>query len=325
MKIDNSVLKWFDNLKKYRRDLHKIPELAFMEFKTIKYIKAVLTGFGYTPIEILPTGIKVVLTSPDAQRTIAIRADIDALPIEEDPLSCDFASKHKGFMHACGHDGHTSILLALAGYLMEHKNHLKNNIVLIFQPAEEGAGGSMKMIEAGVLKEPKVDFIYSSHLSPSYEQGPINISNSTATAGDYPIDIIIHGKSSHAASPHEGTDAIVIMAQLINMLQSVVSRKNNPLDPLVFTIGTVSAGNKRNILADKATLECTIRAFDKLISKNAVDNIKQICFGLGKASGCEIQVVEKPFFNPVINHAAALKYFFNVFDKNEINAPAHCL
>lgn len=318
LKIDSSILKMLRKVKKYRRALHKIPELAFLEFKTIKYIKSVLIGLGYTPIDILPTGIKVVITIPNAQKTIAIRADIDALPLQE-PVGCAFGSKHKDRMHACGHDGHSAILLALSEYIMNHKDNLKHNVVLIFQPAEEGAGGAFKMIDAGVLNNPNVDLIYTSHLSPLYEQGTINISTKTATAGDYPIDIIIKGKSAHAASPHQGTDAIVTMAQLINMLQCVVSRKNNPQNPLVFTIGTAFAGKKRNIIADEAFMECTIRAFDKKNYQDTVNNVKQICFGLKEASGCEINVVEKPYFNPVINHPLAIKDLLSAFYQNEID------
>lgn len=318
LKIDSSVLKMFKRVKKYRRDLHKIPELAFSEYKTIKYIKSVLVGLGYAPIDILPTGIKVVITVANAEQTIAIRADIDALPISE-PDGCKFSSKHKQRMHACGHDGHSAILIALSEYIMQHKDKLKYNVVLIFQPAEEGAGGAFKMIDAGALENPKVDIIYSSHLSPNYDQGTINISTKIATAGDYPLDIIIKGTSSHAASPHEGNDAIVTMAQLINMLQGIVSRKNNPLNPLVLTIGTAKAGKKRNILADEAFLECTIRAFERKIYENAIENIKQICLGISKASGCEIDVLEKPCFNPVVNHPVAMKKFLCAFYQNEVN------
>lgn len=293
-----------------------IPEASFKEEKTSQYICDVLNTLKVPYKRLLPTGVVARIDVSKDAKTLAFRADIDALPVEEN-TGRSFKSKHSGFMHACGHDAHTATLLTFAQYLTEHISSLKYNVSLIFQPAEEGYGGSLEMIKAGALDYAGADEIYSFHVSPLYQAGHIYLSLGPATSCDLAFDIILRGKSSHAAMPHDGRDAIVAASALVTSLQSVVSRENEPTNPLVLTIGTFRAGTKRNVIADEAVLECSIRSHSEDIAKRAYSNVLRICKGIGETYGVSTETSIHHFYGPVINDEICVKRIEACYNKGE--------
>lgn len=265
-------------LKKYRRDLHQIPEIGFNEFKTQKYLKQALEEMGYSPKNIAGTGLYVFINK-NSDETYAFRSDMDALPIEE-KTNLEYSSKHKGYMHACGHDGHMSALLTFAHYLKENENLLRNNILLIFQPAEEGPGGAEKIIKEGLLTKYNVKAIFGIHLYPNLEEGTIGSKAGAFMAQASEFNIHIKAKSAHAATPHLGSDGIVIVAKIINDIQLIISRLMPPEENNIITIGKIYGGERRNILAENVTLEGTIRTTNKDSFQRIIDQIEKIIKGI---------------------------------------------
>ena len=312
-----NAAEYIKPLTAHRRALHMIPEASFKEEKTAQYICDVLDMLKVPYKRLLPTGIVAQVNAKHNARTLAFRADIDALPVEEN-TGRSFKSKHPGFMHACGHDAHTATLLTFAQYLSENSNSISYNAALIFQPAEEGYGGSLEMIKAGVLEYTAAHEIYSFHVSPIYPTGRIYISHGPATSCDLAFDIIVRGKTSHAAVPHDGRDTIVAASALVNALQSIVSRENDPTDPLVLTIGTFKAGTKRNVIADEALLECSIRSHSEDIASKAYKSVQRICSGVGYAYNVSIDLNIHHFYAPVINDDVCVKRIKDCFLENEV-------
>lgn len=296
-----------ENIKNHRRYLHTIPELGFEEFKTSKYIKEQLELMGYTPISILNTGVLVYIEGTEPE-TYAFRADIDALPIGEE-TGVDFASKHCGCMHACGHDGHTSILLGFAEYLKDIKT--KKNILLIFQPAEEGPGGAKFIVDEGILNKYNVQAVFGLHLFPSLEEGVIGTKPGPFMAQTGEIDIIIRGKSGHGAMPHTTIDTVLITAKLLEAYQSIISRNISPLDTAVLTFGKIEGGAARNIIAETVKIEGTCRTFSKELFNKIVDRMDSIHRGFEEAFGVEITSDIRPMYPPVVNSP----YLYDKFRK----------
>ena len=202
-----------NEIKRWRQELHQIPELGLQEFKTSKYLKDELTKMGYEPISILDTGVLVYLDNHQ-DKTLAFRSDMDALKISEQ-TNCSFTSCHNGYMHACGHDGHMAALLGLAKKLKEQPLKWKHNILLIFQPAEESPGGAKLIVEAGILKQYNVRAIFGLHLMPTIEAGKIACRPGPLMAQNGELDVTITGKSAHAGLYHLGIDSIMIASQII--------------------------------------------------------------------------------------------------------------
>jgi len=214
-------------------------------------------------------------------------------------------------MHACGHDGHMAMLLGLATYLKHHEEQLIDNVVFIFQPAEEGPGGADEIVKAGYLKKYKVDEMYGIHLYPTVPEGKYGLATGPmmAMTGEFDVDII--AKSAHGAMPHDGIDAIVIASECISAFQNIVSRSINPIEPAVLTVGRMEAGERRNVIAGSARLEGTIRAFDKGVHNRIKERIKTYLEGIEKAYNIEVKTYFKDMYPPVINPKALVDDFIS--------------
>ncbi len=291
-KIEPKVIAW-------RRDIHEHPELGNNEIRTAAIIAKHLQSLGIeVKTGVAKTGVVGILKGGKPGPVVALRADMDALPvIERTPVP--FASKVKtmfngkevGVMHACGHDSHVAILMGVAEILTSMKNDLKGTIKFIFQPAEEGApeneeGGAELMVKEGVMENPKVDVVFGLHIWAQSEVGKITYRPGGTMAGVNDMKIIIKGKSAHGAYPWLSVDPIVASAQIINSLQTVVSRNLNITEnPGVVTIGAINAGNRTNIIPEQVEMLGTIRSFSKEDEKLMIDRVKQIITGTAEAAG----------------------------------------
>lgn len=263
-----------------RRELHKNAELSFQEYKTrdiiIKYLSEM--NLSYDNIEDC-TGI-VALINVNSPITVGIRADMDALPIEEEN-QVDYISETKGVMHACGHDAHMAISLCLCKVLSEFKDKLKVNVKFIFQPGEEVGGGKI-IADSSIIQNPKIDYIFALHVAPHLMSGFIEIKPGVMAASTDRLHITIKGKKSHGAYPHQGVDAIVTSSYLISAIQTIVSRNIDPTNSLVITFGKISGGEKGNIICDEVNLIGTLRTLNKEDRILAIKRINEICNYIGK-------------------------------------------
>lgn len=303
MELRKEVLAALDELKTVRRSLHRIPEHGLVEYKTQDYLFRYLGSLAPDSLEkIAPTGIKAVFRAKNnvLGQATAFRADIDALEMEE-RTGVDFCSEHSGFMHACGHDAHAATALLLAKFVSGARERLQEDVVVIFQPGEEGLSGAHKMVEGGVLENPHVDRIYGLHVTPGVPIGKIGICSGTATAVSDNFDICVHGHSAHAAHPENGSDAIVAAAELINILQTLVSRIASPSDGLVFTIGTIHGGQRRNIICENVVMECTLRAFSNELRKILDTHVREMLHGMDEAFHTKTDFIPKQFYPCVDN------------------------
>lgn len=318
LKVNKSVQQLENLMKSSRQELHKIPETAFKEFKTAKYIEKYLRDLGADfETGIAGTGIVVFFRGSQPKKTICFRADMDALDVQEQN-DIEFKSQHINKMHACGHDGHMAILLGFAKFLIENKNNIKDNIALLFQPAEEGPGGALPVMESGVLKKYGVTEIYGLHLFPNIDEGKIGIRPGPMMSQTGEFDIVITGKSGHGAMPHEAIDSIVIASEMILRLQSIISRGLNPIDPAVITIGKVTGGEIRNVIAKSVIMEGTIRSFKQEVYDSIKEKIKNISKGLEISYGCVIEIQYRDMYPAVINNDLLTNKFINSQDEGVV-------
>ena len=290
-----------DRLIKLRRELHRCPELAFQEVHTSKVIcrELELLGVNYQK-DIAKTGIIVDISGTNTDNNspkIALRADMDGLPIQEN-TGLEFSSENKGVMHACGHDGHSTMLLG-AAELLSQEPDLATPVRLIFQPAEEIGAGSRAMIQSGALKD--VSMIFGGHIDNRYPTGTIITHAGTVNASSNKFRIDILGKGGHAARPHESVDSVIVGSQLIVALQTIISRELNPAFPAVITIGKFEAGESANIIAEKAVIEGTIRAQTTAVRDQVITAIKRIANSSAQLHRAQISVNIQEGVPPVIN------------------------
>lgn len=285
-------------VSKYRNDLHQIPEVGFFEFRTSDYLKEKLTSFGYEVKSTATTGLIAHIKGRE-ESSIAFRSDMDGLKIIEE-TNIEFPSKVTGQMHACGHDGHMAILLGFAEYVSKIKE-LQKGVLFIFQPAEEGPGGAEVIINEGILNQYNVENIFGLHIYPEIEQGKIGIKSDVMTAQTGEFDIYIKGKSGHGAIPHKANDALIVVAQLINSYQSIISRNINPIEGAVLTIGTINGGERRNIIAENVRLEGTIRTFDMDVYNKIKERMKAINHGLMEMFDVKIDIVFRDMYPSITN------------------------
>ncbi len=264
-----------DKLVKWRRLIHKNPELGFSEKDTSNFIAAKLEEFGIEYERICETGIVGLIKGEKKGKTLAIRADIDGLAVTE-KNDVDYKSQNQGVMHACGHDGHTSILLGTAQILSEMKKDIKGNVKLIFQPAEEGPGGAKPMMEKGVLENPEVDYIIGLHINPDIKSGKVGIKKGRMLAAPDYFEIKIKGEGSHGARPEDGIDPITIGSQIVMALQQIKSREIEALKPLVISCGSFHSGNAFNAIPEEAVIKGTVRSFDNELRKKVKKRIHKI-------------------------------------------------
>jgi amidohydrolase len=272
----------YDEIVAWRRHMHQHPELSFHEVETPAFIVKKLESFGVdVRTKVGGRGVVGHIKGGKPGKTVALRADFDALPIQ-DEKDTPYKSKIPGVMHACGHDGHTATLLAVAKILSENRASLAGEVVLLHQHAEEVVpGGAIAMIEDGCLEG--VDVVFGSHLISGIPYGKYGYRKGNLMAAADTVTIKIQGRGGHGASPHETIDSIAIGAQIVNQLQLLVSRQVDPLQPAVVTIGSFHAGNAHNIIADSATLVGTVRTFDEGVREHLEREIKHIVEGVCSA------------------------------------------
>lgn len=262
-KVHQLVEEFYPITVSLRRQIHQNPELGFQEFQTAALVEKTLKQYGWEVRSgVAGTGVVGLLRGSSEGPTVAIRADMDALPIQE-LNDVPYRSQNEGVMHACGHDVHTASLLGTAMVLSRLQSSLKGNVKLIFQPAEEGPGGALPMINEGVLENPKVDVIFGAHVWHDVPAGKIAAQSGPIMAAPDSFVITITGRGGHGAQPHLCIDAIAIAAQVINGLQHIVSRLSNPLDPVVLTIGKMVGGVRGNVIAEKVVMDGTLRTLNQ--------------------------------------------------------------
>lgn len=284
----------------HRRWLHTHPETGFDLQKTHQYIIEYLECLGCFEIRTLAqTGIKAVCRG-GGKEAVAFRSDMDALSVTEQ-TGLPFASSHQGVMHACGHDGHMSIMLGFAQWIAEHRNALTRDVVLLFQPAEESIGGAKPMIEEGALSDPEAAAVFGFHLFPDLPLGKVGFCAGPMMAQTCEFDVEIRGKSAHGALPHQGVDAVSAAAAVIGGLEQIVSRRVDPYKPAVITIGKLTAGERRNILAGRALLEGTLRTFDPETYRDIREYIDSLLHGVGQSYGVASTFTEVVVYPAVVN------------------------
>jgi amidohydrolase len=291
----------------WRRQLHQQPELGFRERLTAEFITQKLTEWGIEhQTQIAETGIVAVIagTQPLADnqtpKVLAIRADMDALPIQE-LNEVEYKSQHEGIMHACGHDGHVTIALGTAYYLQHHRHTFAGTVKIIFQPAEEGPGGAKPMVAAGVLQNPDVDAIIGLHLWNNLPLGTIGVRSGALMAAVEGFRCQLLGKGGHGALPHQTVDSIVVGAQIVNALQTIVARNVNPIESAVVTVGEFHAGTALNVIADTARLSGTVRYFNPMYEGYFGKRIEQIIAGICQSHGATYELDYWRSYPPVIN------------------------
>lgn len=291
----------------HRRYLHTIPELFFNEFKTTEYIENQLISMGYETKRLLDTGVVCFKKGTIGSKTYAFRSDIDALPIQEEN-NIPYKSTNEN-MHACGHDGHISILLGLAEFVSNIQT--KENVLFIFQPAEEYVSGAKKLIDNGLFEKYPADAIFALHLMPSIDEHAIGLKFGPLMAMNADIDIEIIGKSSHGALPQNGIDSIHIASQLISSYQSIVSRSLSPMDQALISLTTIEGGNAKNIICDSVRIGGTIRTFKDSIMDNILSRIDNLNEGLEKSFGSKINCKITPRYKAVINNKNLYDMLYN--------------
>ena len=297
--IHPNIKKISQDIIDTRRDIHMHPELAFNEHRTSALIADRLTSYGLSPrTGVGKTGVIADLHINKSTKMIAMRADMDALPIQETG-SFEFKSKNDGIMHACGHDGHVAMLLGVARALTSDPSKLKNSIRFIFQPAEEGLGGARYMIDDGALEG--VDEIYGSHLWNYQPSGEIGIQSGPVMACADIFTICITGRGGHGATPHTSNDAVIVASTLIQSLQTIVSRDTNPLESTVVTIGKINGGYNFNIIADKVELHGTTRAYSQKNRELIKNRMATIIKGIEKMYNVSISLDYEDGYPPTIN------------------------
>jgi amidohydrolase len=299
MNIRSEIKNIEKNIIDWRRDFHQYPELGFDEHRTSKIIGEALKEMGLAPkMNVGKTGITADLTFGEGP-TIALRADMDALPMQE-TSGLDFSSKHNGVMHACGHDGHMAMLLGAAKVLTQNGDSFNGTVRFIFQPAEEGAGGARYMIEDGCLDG--VDEIYGIHVWNYQPVGEVGITDGPVMAAADMFKINIKGIGGHGAAPQGTVDAVVVASHLVQVLQTIVSRNTNPLEGTVVTVGKINGGHNFNIIADEVTLSGTARAYTEENRNFIKIRMAEIIDGVAKTFGAEISFDYEDGYPPTINH-----------------------
>lgn len=286
-----------------RRDLHAHPELAFQETRTSAKVASMLESAGLeVRTGLAGTGVVGVLRGQRPGPTVMVRADIDAIPVDE-ANEVPYRSQNPGVMHACGHDGHTAVAAVLAGLLAHHRSELRGSVVFAFQPAEEAVSGALPMIEAGAMEDPAVDRVIGFHLWNEAAVGRVGVRSGPVFASADEITIEITGRGGHAAVPHRATDPIAAAAYAITALQTLVSRETAPLDAAVVTIGSIHAGTAFNIIPERVEMRGTVRAFKEDVRDHTLRRMREIVSGTAAALKSQATVSSRFGCPPVVNDA----------------------
>ena len=298
-RLSDAAIQEFTRL---RRDIHQHPELAFQERRTAALVAAQLAAWGYEVVTGLGgTGVVGRLKRGSSSRSIGLRADMDALPIAE-ATGAAWASCNHGVMHACGHDGHTAMLLAAAHHLAQH-GRFDGTLNLIFQPAEEGGGGALKMMEDGLFDRFHCDAVFAMHNMPGFPQGQLVFrSGPTMASSDY-ATVTLHGVGGHGAMPHKATDPLVAAASIVMALQTIVSRNVDPMQPAVVTVGAIHSGEANNVIPASARLEISLRALDPQVRRDMERRIKAMITLQAESFGVRAEIAWRPGYAVLVNDA----------------------
>ena len=307
-----------------RREIHRRPELGFEEENTARIIERELDALGLAHRRVAKTGVVAVIHGAKPGHTVGLRADMDALPIgEESGEGC--ASEVAGKMHACGHDAHVAMLLGAARELLAGRDTLSGNAVLLFQPAEEGPGGALPMIEAGVMDdEPKIEAVAMLHVDVRIETGSISVKPGTVNASADEIYLTVRGAGGHGASPHKATDTIPCAAAIVLGLQNIAARETDPLGSVVVTIGTIEGGYRNNVIADVVKMSGTLRAHDPGVRAALPGRVRRIVENIAAAYACRAEVHLIAGYPPVIN-APVLTANFAAYARETLGLVVHQL
>ena len=313
MKLIDPILQFQNELKLIRRSIHANPELSYEEFKTADLVAEKLTEWGIPIIRGLGgTGVVGIISNGNSKRSVGLRADMDALPLQE--LN-DFAHKsvNAGKMHACGHDGHTTMLLGAAYYLAKHKN-FEGTVYVIFQPAEEGAAGAKRMMDDGLFEQCPMEAVFGMHNWPGSPAGTMGVIPGPMMASSNEFELTIRGKGSHAAQPHLSIDPVMVAVQIAQSWQTIVSRNKNPLDAGVLSITQIHSGSATNIVPDSASMIGTVRTFTLETLALIETRMGEIARHTAAAFGASVEFSFKRNYPPLINHEQETNFALEVME-----------
>jgi amidohydrolase len=308
--IHEQVVRW-------RRALHEIPEFIFELNKTSQFVRDRLAEMGIESKVIAKTGIVAVIKGVEQGRTIALRADMDAIALKEE-TGLPYSSTHEGYMHACGHDAHTAMVLGAAKILSENRSLFKGNVKLLFQPAEEHQGGARQMIEEGCMENPKVDAILGLHVGPLFEQvgtGVIGIHSGTIMASIDTFFVKVLGRGGHSAMPHHSVDPITTASAMIGGLQTIVSRELNPSHPTVITVGSIKGGTSPHIIPEVVEFGGTVRTVHEKDRTYIEKRIKEVCQSIAGANRAEVEIDYRNYYPTTVNHREFTRFFLKSVEK----------
>ncbi len=301
MKLVEPIVAFQTELQTIRRDLHAHPELCYEEVRTADVVAARLTEWGIPVVRGLGvTGVVGIVKNGTSDRAIGLRADMDALPMQE-INGFAHTSRHPGKMHACGHDGHTAMLLGAAHHLAKHRN-FDGTVYLIFQPAEEGGGGARRMMEDGLFEQFPMEAVYGMHNWPGIPEGNFGVVSGPMMASSNEFKVVVRGKGAHAAQPHRGIDPVMVAVQIAQAWQTIVSREKNPLDSAVLSITQIHAGSATNVIPDEAVLIGTVRTFSTSVLDLIQRRMEEIASGVAEAFNASVDFNFKRNYPPLINH-----------------------
>ncbi|AEK63825.1 M20 aminoacylase family protein [Collimonas fungivorans] len=311
MNLIDPIIAFQAELQAIRRDLHAHPELNYEEKRTSDVVARKLTEWQIPIVRGLGvTGVVGIVKNGSSNRAIGLRADMDALPMQE-LNTFPHASQHQGKMHACGHDGHTAMLLGAAHHLAQHRN-FDGTVYLIFQPAEEGGGGAQRMIDDGLFEQYPMEAVFGMHNWPGMPAGSFGVTPGPMMASSNEFEVIVKGKGSHAAQPHKSIDPVMVAVQIAQSWQTIVSRNINPNDPSVLSVTQIHSGSATNVIPDEATLIGTVRTFSVAVLDVIETRMREIAQHTGAAFGAEIEFKFHRNYPPLVNHAKETAFVVDV-------------
>jgi amidohydrolase len=302
MKLIDSIVRFQDELQQIRRDIHAHPELCFEERQTADLVAAKLAEWDIPVLRgLATTGVVGVLHGASRRRAIGLRADMDALPVQE-LNSFAHASRHDGKMHACGHDGHTAMLLGAAHYLSRNRD-FDGTVYLIFQPAEEKGGGAQRMLDHGLFAQCPMDAVFGMHNWPGMPAGSFGVAPGPMMASSNEFEVRVKGRGAHAAQPHKGIDPIMAAIQIVQAWQTIISRSRNPLDAAVLSVTQIHSGSATNVIPDQAVLVGTVRTYSSQVTDLIESRMRSIAQHTAAAFDAEVEFTFERLYPAVVNHA----------------------
>ncbi|SFI50453.1 hippurate hydrolase [Collimonas sp. OK307] len=311
MNLIDPIIAFQAELQAIRRDLHAHPELNYEEQRTSDVVARKLTEWQIPIVRGMGvTGVVGIVKNGNSDRAIGLRADMDALPMQE-LNTFPHASRHQGKMHACGHDGHTAMLLGAAHHLAQHRN-FDGTVYLIFQPAEEGGGGAQRMIDDGLFEKYPMEAVFGMHNWPGMPTGSFGVTPGPMMASSNEFEVIVKGKGSHAAQPHKSIDPVMVAVQIAQSWQTIVSRNINPNDPAVLSVTQIHSGSATNVIPDEATLIGTVRTFSLAVLDTIEARMREVAQHTAAAFGAEVEFRFHRNYPPLVNHVKETAFVVEV-------------